>query len=83
VVYIHNVVGAHTANPMSGEFSVEISNAFWMEDGEFQTPIRSAMYSGNVFDLHKEIAGLSRESRAIGSLILPSIKINKQRIIGK
>jgi PmbA protein len=83
VVYVHNVVGAHTANPMSGEFSVEISNAFWMEDGEFQTPIRSAMYSGNVFDLHKDIAGLSRESRAIGSLILPSIKINKQHIIGK
>ena len=35
VVYIHNVVGAHTANPMSGEFSVELSNAFWMEGGEF------------------------------------------------
>jgi PmbA protein len=83
VVYVHNVVGAHTANPTSGEFSVELSNAFWMEDGEFETPIRSAMLSGNVFDMHKNISGLSRESRAIGSLILPSIKINKQRIIGK
>ncbi len=83
VVYVHNVVGAHTANPMSGEFSVELSNAFWMEDGEFQTPIRSAMLSGNVFDLHYAITGLSRESRTIGSLILPSVKINKQRIIGK
>jgi PmbA protein len=83
VVYVHSVVGAHTANPMSGEFSVELSNAFWMEDGSFETPIRSAMLSGNVFDLHKEVAGLSRESRAIGSVILPSIRINKQHIIGK
>ena len=83
VVYIHNVVGAHTANPMSGEFSVELSNAFWMEGGEFQTPIRSAMLSGNMFDLHHVITGLSRESRTIGSLILPSVRINKQRIIGK
>jgi len=83
VVYIHNVVGAHTANPMSGEFSVEISNAFWMEDGGFEEPVRSAMMSGNVFDMHKNIAGLSKESRTIGSLILPSIKLNKQRIIGK
>ena len=83
VVYVHNVVGAHTANPMSGEFSVELSNGFWMEGGEFETPIRSAMLSGNVFDMHKNISGLSKESRAIGSLILPSIKINKQRIIGK
>ncbi|MFA4825143.1 MAG: TldD/PmbA family protein [Methanoregula sp.] len=83
VVYVHGVVGAHTANPMSGEFSVELSNAFWMEGGEFQEPIRSAMLSGNVFSLHNEIIGLSHESRAIGSLILPSVKINKQRIIGK
>jgi PmbA protein len=83
VIYIHNVVGAHTANPMSGEFSVEISNAFWMEDGSFEEPVRSAMMSGNVFDMHKDIAGMSKEARAVGSLILPSIKINKQRLIGK
>ncbi|TFG90913.1 MAG: TldD/PmbA family protein [Candidatus Atribacteria bacterium] len=83
VVYIHNVVGAHTANPMSGDFSVELSNAFWMEGGEFDAPIRSAMLSGNVFDMHQNISGLSKESRAIGSMILPSIKINKQRISGK
>jgi PmbA protein len=83
VVYVHSVVGAHTANPMSGEFSVELSNAFWMECGEFEEPIRSAMLSGNVFSLHNEISGISHESRSIGSLILPSIKINKQRIIGK
>ena len=83
VVYVHNVVGAHTANPMSGEFSVELSNAFWMEGGEFDVPIRSAMLSGNVFDLHHSVSGLSKESRAIGSMILPSVKITKQHIIGK
>jgi PmbA protein len=83
VIYVHSVVGAHTANPMSGEFSVELSNAFWMENGEFQDPIRTAMLSGNVFTMHNEIGGLSHESRVIGSLILPSVKINKQRIIGK
>ncbi|MEI7856464.1 MAG: TldD/PmbA family protein [Methanomicrobiales archaeon] len=83
VVYVHSVVGAHTANPMSGEFSVELSNAFWMNEGEFQEPIRSAMLSGNVFSLHNEILGISHESRSMGSLILPSVKINKQRIIGK
>ena len=83
VIYVHNVVGAHTANPMSGEFSVELSNAFWMEEGEFDVPIRSAMLSGNVFDLQHTISGLSKESRAIGSMILPSVKINKQHITGK
>ncbi len=82
-VYIHSVIGAHTANPMSGDFSVEIANSFWMEDGEFTEPVRSAMLSGNVFDMHRDVAGLSKESRAVGSLILPSVRLNNQRIIGK
>jgi PmbA protein len=82
-VYVHGVIGAHTANPMSGDFSVEISNAFMMEGGEFGTPIRSAMLAGNVFTLHKEIGGLSKEVRQIGSLVLPSIRLPKQRVIGK
>jgi PmbA protein len=68
---------------MSGDFSVELSNAFWMEGGSFEEPVRSAMMSGNVFDLHKDIGGLGRESRAVGSLILPPVKINKQHITGK
>lgn len=83
VIYINSVVGAHTANPMNGDFSVEISNAFWMEDGELQTPIRSAMLVGNVFTMHKEIGGISDEVRQIGPMVLPSIRLISQRIIGK
>jgi len=83
VLFIHNLIGAHTANPLSGEFSVELSNAFFMEGGEYQEPVRSAMLSGNVFDLHFMIAGLGKDSRNLGSLILPSAKIHNQRIIGK
>jgi PmbA protein len=83
VIYVHSVVGAHTANPMSGDFSVEISNAFWMEDGEFEIPIRSAMLAGNVFSMHTKTGGISEDVRQIGSLVLPSIRLISQRIIGK
>jgi PmbA protein len=83
VLYVHSLIGAHTANPMNGDFSVEISNAFWMEDGEFQVPVRSAMLTGNVFDMHKEIGGISKEDRQIGPMVLPSIRLTSQRIIGK
>jgi PmbA protein len=83
VIYVNGVVGAHTANPMSGDFSVELSNAFWMEDGEFQAPIRSAMLAGNVFAMHKDIGGISDEMRQIGSMVLPSIRLQGQRVIGK
>jgi PmbA protein len=82
-IYIHSVIGAHTANPMSGDFSVELSNAFWMEEGAFCEPIRSGMLAGNVFDMHNTVAGLSSEVRQIGSLVIPSIRLSGMRVVGK
>ena len=82
-VWIHDVVGAHTANPFSGDFSVEISNPFWMEGGDLVEPIRTAMLSGNVFEMLREIGGLGKDTRRVGRLTIPSIRLNNQQIIGK
>ncbi len=81
-IYVHDVVGAHTANPMSGDFSVEISNPSWIKNGEFGNPVRKAMYAGNVFDLLKEIEGIAHGERVIGAMVLPEIRLSGQRIIG-
>ena len=82
-IYVHSVVGAHTANPMSGDFSVEMSNPFRVKDGGLSEPIRGAMISGNFFDLQRMVVALGKESRSVGSYILPPVKINKVRVIGK
>ncbi len=82
-VWIHDVVGAHTANPFSGDFSVEISNPFWVEEGDLVDPIRTAMFSGNVFEMLREIGGLGKDTRRVGRLTIPSIRLNNQQIIGK
>jgi PmbA protein len=82
VLYAHDVVGAHTANPMSGDFSVELSNACWMDDGSFGEPIRTAMVAGNAFEMLRSIGGIGDDDRVIGSMILPSIRLNGQRIVG-
>jgi len=82
-VWIHDVVGAHTANPFSGDFSVEISNPFWMEGGDLVEPIRTAMFSGNVFEMLRDIGVLGKDTRRVGRLTIPSIRLNNQQIIGK
>jgi Predicted Zn-dependent proteases and their inactivated homologs len=82
-LYIHDVVGAHTANPLTGDFSVELSNAYWMADHEPQEPVRHAMYAGNVFDLLRSVSGLGKDSRVAGSLILPPLRLHTQHIVGK
>ncbi len=82
-VWIHDVVGAHTANPFSGDFSVEISNPFWIEGGDLIEPIRTAMLSGNVFEMLSSIGGLGNDTRRVGRLTIPSIHLSEQQIIGK
>ncbi|QYZ80437.1 TldD/PmbA family protein [Methanofollis formosanus] len=82
-VYVHDVVGAHTANPLTGDFSVELSNPSWVEGGEFTTPVKGAMYAGNVFTLLGEVVALGREERSIGGAVLPAVRLSGQRLIGR
>ncbi|MCQ8894165.1 MAG: TldD/PmbA family protein [Methanolinea sp.] len=81
-IWVHDVVGAHTANPLTGDFSVELSNAFLTRGGHFEYPIKSAMLTGNVFEMLKGTEGISREERVVGAFVLPSIRLKNQRIIG-
>jgi PmbA protein len=81
-IYVNDVVGAHTANPMSGDFSVEISNPSWVKDGDFGTAIKKVMLAGNVFDLLNSVSGIAEGNRAVGSMLLPEIRFSSQKIIG-
>ena len=77
---VHGLIGAHTANPISGDFSVEASNAIRISPGSEAQPIRSLMLAGNIFNILKTIeVGLDR--RAIGSIVTPTLKV-KMKVVG-
>ncbi len=81
-IFIQDVVGAHTANALSGDFSVELTNPFRVRDGGWESPVRKAMLAGNVFDMLSKVTGFGRDRRIIGSMLLPSIRLKDQHIIG-
>lgn len=78
-----SVLGAHTANPISGDFSVEASNAFKIENGELTDPINKAMISGNVFEIMKKVEGLNSEIKQYGSYIIPKLLVHDLRVVGQ
>ncbi len=82
-LYIRSLIGAHTANPMSGDFSVELSNPFIIEGGELNKPVKTGMLSGNIFDMLMKADGCSKETKTYGSLIMPSISIKNASIVGR
>lgn len=81
-VLVTDVLGAHTANPISGDFSVEVMNAFQMENGEITRPVKKAMLSGNIFEILKDVKGLSGEKRQLGPFIIPQLLCSSLRIVG-
>ena len=78
-----SVLGAHTANPISGDFSVEASNAFKIENGELADPINKAMISGNIFEIMKKVEGLNSEIKQYGSYIIPKLLVHDLRVVGQ
>jgi len=81
-IYITSLIGAHTANSISGDFSVEARNAFTIKNGEISKPIKSVMISGNIFELLQKISGAGFDVRLVGGTVTPSIKLTDMKVIG-
>lgn len=81
-VFVNTIIGAHTANSISGDFSVEARNAFTIKDGALDKPVKSLMISGNAFELLKNITGAGFDVRKVGGIITPSIRVSGMSVIG-
>ncbi len=81
-VIVNTVIGAHTANPISGDFSVEARNSFLIKNGEISSPIKSMMISGNIFDVLRNINGLGKDKRKVGNIITPTVRVSRMRVVG-
>lgn len=80
-IIVNNVLGAHTANPISGDFSVEASNSFTIENGEIAEPINKVMISGNIYNGLNNIKGIKSEIKQVGNFIIPRIALPSLRVI--
>ena len=76
---VGGLIGAHTANPISGDFSVEAKNSFLIAPDENARPIRSLMLAGNIFELLKEIE-IGNDHRAVGSVVAPTVKVRMKAV---
>ncbi len=77
---VNSFIGAHTANPISGDFSVEARNSFYIEPERAPRPITSMMLAGNIFDLLKDI-DLGLDVRAVGGIVTPSVRV-RMKVVG-
>jgi len=80
-LYITEAMGVHTANPISGDFSIGIAGHY-IENGKISFPVRGVVVSGNILELLKDIEAVADDLRFFGRIGSPSIKISEVVISG-
>jgi PmbA protein len=80
---IYYLQGAHSSNPVSGEFSVVATPAWKIRKGEIVHCSRGVMLAGNIFEVLKKVSLVGGNERQMGQLISPWIVVEDVRVIGK
>ncbi len=82
-IYIYDVLGAHTINMETMDFSLGSSICWTIEKGELK-PLRPVILSGNVLEMLKNSIRVSKERKEIGglggSIVLPHLRTGGVRI---
>jgi PmbA protein len=81
-LYVTEVMGMHTANPISGDFSVG-ATGFWIEKGRKAYPVREITIAGNILDFMKQVESVGSDLRFSGRVGSPSLLVKDISIGGK
>ncbi|MCL4491401.1 MAG: TldD/PmbA family protein [Nitrospirae bacterium] len=80
-LYVVETMGMHTANPISGEFSIGVSGLL-IERGEIKHPVKEAAISGTILALFRNTSMIGDDLRFYGNIGAPSILIEGIDISG-
>lgn len=81
ILYVLDVMGMHTANPVTGDFSLGVSG-IWIEKGKPAFPVREVMIAGNVIDLFDKVIAVGDDLRFYGNTGSPHILFRDVDISG-
>jgi PmbA protein len=81
-LFVTEVMGMHTANPISGDFSVG-ATGFWIENGKKAYPVRELTIAGNILDFMKNVDAVASDIRFSGRIGSPSLLVKDISIGGK
>jgi PmbA protein len=81
-VLITSVMGMHTANPISGDFSVGAAG-FLIEKGVVTIPVKGIAIAGNILELFRNVEAVGNDLRFFGGVGAPSLRISELDVSGE
>lgn len=80
--YLTDVIGMHTANPISGDFSLGAAG-LWISGGQPARPVRGVAVAGNLMELLRDVEGVGRDLRFFGSRGAPTVRVARLTVSGR
>lgn len=80
-LYLTEVMGMHTANPISGDFSVGAAG-IWVERGELTKPVRGMVIAGNIVELLELVDAVGNDLRFFIGRGAPTIRVTSLTLSG-
>lgn len=81
---VEDVLGLGQGNITSGAFSNPLSLGFKIEKGEIVGRVKNVAIAGNVYELLKDLAAVSRETQWVyGNLCLPYILLPEMNVVAQ
>ncbi|ACB84598.1 TldD/PmbA family protein [Natranaerobius thermophilus] len=85
---ITGVMGAHTGNINQGDFSMNISSGYLIENGELVGEVKGSMIAGNIYDLFQKVEAVGTEYEAMRSIFYymgysPMVLFSEASIVGE
>jgi PmbA protein len=81
-LFVRDVLGMHTANPITGDFSVGVSG-HWVESGKVAYPVKEAAISGNILEMLTNVEAVGSDLRFRGRIGAPSILLKPISVSGE
>jgi PmbA protein len=79
--YLTEVMGMHTANPISGDFSLGAAG-IWIHNGELTTPVRGMVIAGNILELLAGVDAVGSDLRFFAGRGAPTVRVANLTVSG-
>jgi PmbA protein len=78
---VTDIMGMHTADPISGDFSVG-ATGLWIDKGEAVFPVKGIAISGNLMKLLRNVDGVGTDLKFYGPFGSPTLRVSSLNIAG-
>jgi PmbA protein len=78
---VTDVMGIHTADPISGDFSVG-ATGLWIDKGDIAFPVKGIAISGNLLQLFKDVDATGDDLTFYGPFGSPTLRVSSLNIAG-